>query len=100
MEYDVSSTDNDILFYSSNDNCDTLYNICNVDDNIDNNNVDDRGLYHRHQQYLYEEQILGKVLATIPYAGYLTILLNDYPYLKMAVLGGMLLSVLLSRDPN
>ena len=57
----------------------------------DNNPVDDRGLYPRGQHYLKDKQVIGKVLGTIPYAGYLTILLNDYPMLKMAVLGGMLL---------
>ena len=40
------------------------------------------------------------MLGIIPYAGYVTILLNDYPALKMAVLGAMLLSVLVSKDPN
>ena len=36
----------------------------------------------------------------MPYAGYLTILLNDYPMLKFAVLGAMLISVLIQKDPN
>ena len=61
--------------------------------------MDDRGLY-KNSLYLKEEQIVGKVLGIVPYAGYLTIVLNDYPALKYAVLGGMLLSVLLSKDPN
>ena len=66
----------------------------------DNNNVDDRGLYPRNVFYLEEEHIIGKVLGICPYAGYVTILLNDYPQLKIAVLGSMLLSVLISKDPN
>ena len=36
----------------------------------------------------------------VPYAGYMTILLNDYPMFKFIVLGGMLISVLLQKDPN
>jgi len=66
----------------------------------DNNPVDDRGLYPRGVYYLTENQVIGKVAGMIPYAGYLTIVLNDYPMLKFLVLGGMLLSVLMSKDPN
>ena len=40
------------------------------------------------------------VFRIVPYAGYLTIVLNDYPMLKFVVLGGMLVSVLLQKDPN
>ena len=36
----------------------------------------------------------------VPYAGYLTIVLNDYPMLKFAMLGTMLITVLISKDPN
>ena len=50
--------------------------------------------------YLNDKQVVGKVLGIMPYAGYLTILLNDYPMLKFVVLGGMLVSVLLQKDPN
>ena len=66
----------------------------------DNNPVDDRGLYPRGVHYLKDKQIIGKVLGTVPYAGFPTIILNDYPMVKMAVLGGMLLSVLIGKDPN
>lgn len=45
----------------------------------DNNNVDDRGLYPRNTFYLEEDHIIGKVFGITPYAGYLTIVLNDYP---------------------
>ena len=44
--------------------------------------------------------VVGKVAGIVPYAGYLTILLNDYPAFKYAVLGLMLISVLLQKDPN
>ena len=66
----------------------------------DNNPVDDRGLYKHKMLYLNDKQVVGKVLGIMPYAGYLTILLNDYPMLKFVVLGGMLISVLLQKDPN
>lgn len=60
----------------------------------DNNPVDDRGLYPRGQSYLLEKQIVGKVSGILPYGGYLTILLNDFPMFKYAMLGLMLISVL------
>jgi signal peptidase len=66
----------------------------------DNNPVDDRGLYPRGVFYLNEKQVIGKVAGMIPYAGYLTIVLNDYPMIKFLVLGGMMLSVIMSKDPN
>ena len=47
-----------------------------------------------------EKQVIGKVGGMIPYCGYLTIILNDYPMLKFLVLGGMMLSVIMSKDPN
>ena len=45
----------------------------------DNNPVDDRGLYPKGLTYLTEDMVVGKVAGIVPYAGYLTILLNDYP---------------------
>ena len=66
----------------------------------DNNPVDDRGLYKSRMPYITNEMVVGKVLGIMPYAGYLTILLNDYPMLKFIVLGGMLVSVLVQKDPN
>lgn len=66
----------------------------------DNNPVDDRGLYTRGMYYLNDKQVIGKVAGIIPHAGYLTIVLNDYPMIKFLVLGGMMLSVIMSKDPN
>ena len=45
----------------------------------DNNPVDDRGLYPKGLTYLTDDMVVGKVAGIVPYAGYLTILLNDYP---------------------
>ena len=62
--------------------------------------MDDRGLYPRGQNYLLEKQIVGKVAGILPYGGYLTILLNDFPMFKWGMLGIMLISVLVQKDPN
>ena len=50
--------------------------------------------------YIREEQIIGKVVGIAPYLGYFTIVLNDYPAAKWGMLGSMLLTVMLSKDPN
>ena len=66
----------------------------------DNNEVNDRGLYERGQFWLNRKHIHGRIKGFLPKIGYLTILLNDYPYVKYAVLGIMGLMVLTSKDPN
>ncbi|GAA5881849.1 hypothetical protein JCM3774_003057 [Rhodotorula dairenensis] len=63
----------------------------------DNNPVDDVGLY-RGMRYLKRSHLVGKVQAYVPYVGYGTILMNDYPKLKyalLAILGG---GILLQRE--
>ncbi len=50
--------------------------------------------------YLDESNIVGHVFATIPYSGYFTLLLNDYPMVKYALLACMFISVLVTKDPN
>ena len=64
----------------------------------DNNPVDDRGLYPKGVAYLDEDNIVGHVYANIPYSGYMTLLLNDYPYVKYSLIGFMLLTSLVSKD--
>ena len=64
----------------------------------DNNPVDDRGLYPKGVAYLDEDMIVGHVYANIPYSGYMTLLLNDYPYVKYTLIGFMLLTSLVSKD--
>lgn len=64
----------------------------------DNNNVDDRGLYAFGQLWLERGDIIGIARASVPYAGMLTILLNDYPILKYLMVGGMAVLVLTQRE--
>lgn len=66
----------------------------------DNNPVDDRGLYPRNVFWLNKKHIIGKIRAYCPYVGYLTIVINDYPILKYSLIGMMLLSVIISKDPE
>lgn len=65
----------------------------------DNNLADDTELYARGQTHLNrEEDVIGSVMGFIPFVGYVTILLSEYPWLKQAMLGIMGLMVVLQRE--
>lgn len=66
----------------------------------DNNQVDDRALYEDGQIWLHKSDLMGKVRGYLPYLGIITILLNDYPMLKYALIGMMSLLVLIAKDPQ
>ncbi|PAV17821.1 sec11 c [Pyrrhoderma noxium] len=63
----------------------------------DNNLQDDIGLY-QGLQWLEKKHIIGKVDGFLPYIGYVTIVMNDYPQLKFALLGGLGLLALFQRE--
>ena len=64
----------------------------------DNNVADDTELYARGQNYLVREDIIGSVIAYIPFVGYVTIMLSEHPWMKSVMLGGMGLLALLQRE--
>ncbi|KAL2916882.1 Signal peptidase complex catalytic subunit [Polyrhizophydium stewartii] len=66
----------------------------------DNNPGNDRGLYDAGQQWLEEDDIVGRVAGHLPYVGMFTILLNDYPVLKFVMLGLVGLSVLVTPSES
>lgn len=57
-----------------------------------------RPRYARGQDYLERSDIIGSVVAYVPFVGYVTILLSEYPWLKTAMLGIMGLMVVLQRE--
>jgi len=63
----------------------------------DNNPVDDLELY-RGIEWLERKHIVGKVRGFLPYIGYVTIAMNDFPQLKYALLGGLGLLALIQRE--
>jgi len=63
----------------------------------DNNVVDDIGLY-QGLDWLEKKHIVGKVRGFVPYVGYVTIMMNDFPQLKYALLGGLGLLALFQRE--
>ncbi|GAB0490188.1 hypothetical protein MMPV_001420 [Pyropia vietnamensis] len=63
----------------------------------DNNLPDDRELYG-DRKWLSREMVVGRAFAFLPRAGMLTILMNEYPKLKYALLGGLSLLALVAGD--
>ena len=65
----------------------------------DNNALDDTELYAAGQRFLTRSKdVIGSVVGYIPFVGYGTILLSEYPWLKSVMLAGMGISVFLSRE--
>lgn len=64
----------------------------------DNNLADDTELYARGQDYIERKDIIGSVVAYIPFVGYVTILLSEHPWLKTVMLGLMGLVVVVQRE--
>jgi hypothetical protein len=51
----------------------------------DNNYGDDRVLYAPGQDWLHREHIMGRAVGFLPHVGRVTIIMNDYPYIKVRV---------------
>lgn len=49
----------------------------------DNNRVDDRGLYAEGQLWLTPKDVVGRARGFLPYVGMVTIMMNEYPKLKV-----------------
>ncbi|EME88580.1 uncharacterized protein MYCFIDRAFT_54228 [Pseudocercospora fijiensis CIRAD86] len=65
----------------------------------DNNAADDTELYARGQSYLdRSKDVIGSVFAYVPFVGYVTILLSEYPWLKTVMLVFMAATVVLQRE--
>ncbi|PAA86009.1 hypothetical protein BOX15_Mlig003678g1, partial [Macrostomum lignano] len=64
----------------------------------DNNAIDDRGLYAPGQLWLEKGDVIGRAKGFVPYIGMVTIVMNDYPKFKYAVLGLLGIFVLLNRE--
>lgn len=65
----------------------------------DNNGADDTELYASGQSYLdRSKDVVGSVVGYMPFVGYVTILLSEYPWLKTAMLVFMALTVVLQRE--
>ena len=64
----------------------------------DANDIDDRGLYPHKQHFLGKDEIMGRAYGFLPYVGNITILLNDYPWMKWVLIGTMAFFTMIGRD--
>lgn len=65
----------------------------------DNNAADDTELYARGQSFLdRKKDVVGSVVGYVPFVGYVTILLSEYPWLKTVMLAFMGLTVVFQRE--
>jgi len=64
----------------------------------DNNYANDRGLYKPGQDWLQKKHLIGRVVGYCPYVGMLTIIMNDYPFLKYMLIGILGFFVVTSKD--
>ena len=55
----------------------------------DHNSIDDRGLYAPGQFWLTKKDVVGRARGYLPYVGIVTIIMNQYPKFKYAVLACM-----------
>eukprot|EP00033_Pygsuia_biforma_P003808 GCRY01004173.1.p1 GENE.GCRY01004173.1~~GCRY01004173.1.p1 ORF type:complete len:181 (+),score=14.65 GCRY01004173.1:71-613(+) len=64
----------------------------------DNNPVNDRGLYPPQQRWLSRSNIVGRAQMFMPHVGIVTIIMNDYPYLKYSIIAILGLFVLTNKE--
>jgi hypothetical protein len=64
----------------------------------DNNYGDDKVLYADGQSWLHREHIMGRAVGYLPHVGRVTIIMNDYPYVKYLLIGVLGLLVVTSKD--
>ncbi|KAF2072001.1 hypothetical protein CYY_006690 [Polysphondylium violaceum] len=64
----------------------------------DNNPVDDRGLYAEGQLWLNRNHIIGRARGYLPYVGMVTIMMHDFPQLKIFLVVVLALFVLSTRE--
>eukprot|EP00238_Polyblepharides_amylifera_P004510 CAMPEP_0196579202 /NCGR_PEP_ID=MMETSP1081-20130531/18731_1 /TAXON_ID=36882 /ORGANISM="Pyramimonas amylifera, Strain CCMP720" /LENGTH=122 /DNA_ID=CAMNT_0041898703 /DNA_START=413 /DNA_END=781 /DNA_ORIENTATION=+ len=64
----------------------------------DNNYGDDTVLYAEGQNWLTKKNIMGRAVGFLPYVGMVTIMMNDYPYVKFLLIGILGLLVITSKE--
>ncbi|KAJ3246491.1 Signal peptidase complex catalytic subunit S11A [Chytriomyces hyalinus] len=63
----------------------------------DNNRDDDRVMYNTGQMWVTDKEVIGRVSGFVPYIGMVTIVINDYPRLKVLMLGVLALIALVTK---
>ena len=60
--------------------------------------MDDRGLYNPGQLWIERDDIIGRAKGYVPFAGAVTILMNDFPYFKVLLIAGLGFVVIFTRE--
>ena len=55
-------------------------------------------LYNPGQKWLKQKHVMGRAVGFLPYVGMVTIVMNDYPWLKYSVIGLLGILCLLGLD--
>eukprot|EP01101_Sappina_pedata_P002498 TRINITY_DN12732_c0_g1_i1.p1 TRINITY_DN12732_c0_g1~~TRINITY_DN12732_c0_g1_i1.p1 ORF type:complete len:211 (-),score=72.21 TRINITY_DN12732_c0_g1_i1:211-843(-) len=77
---------------------DTVYPSVEILTKGDNNAVDDLSLYNRGQKWIVNKHVIGRIKGYLPYIGYVTILMNDFPILKYLLILSLGLLVILFKE--
>ncbi|XP_038699770.1 signal peptidase complex catalytic subunit SEC11A-like [Tripterygium wilfordii] len=64
----------------------------------DNNPVNDRGMYAYGQLWLQRQHVMGRAVGSVPYAGWMTIIMTEKPIIKYVLISVLVLMVLTSKD--
>lgn len=64
----------------------------------DNNYGDDKVLYAQGQEWLNKKHIMGRAIGYMPSVGMITIIMNDYPYIKYLLIFVLGMLVVTSKD--
>ncbi|KAJ6354855.1 hypothetical protein OIU76_027639 [Salix suchowensis] len=64
----------------------------------DANDWNDRSLYAYGQNWLKPQQIMGRAVGFVPYAGWVTIIMTEKPIIKYILVGALGLLVITSKD--
>uniref|UniRef100_A0A6T7YSY8 Signal peptidase complex catalytic subunit SEC11 n=1 Tax=Pyramimonas obovata TaxID=1411642 RepID=A0A6T7YSY8_9CHLO len=64
----------------------------------DNNYGDDKVLYAQGQEWLNKKHIMGRSIGFLPYVGMVTIVMNDFPYIKYLLIVVLGVLVVTSKD--
>ncbi|KAI9365418.1 hypothetical protein DFJ73DRAFT_807675 [Zopfochytrium polystomum] len=97
------------VFKIKNKDIPIVHRVLEVHDNIqtgeqflltkgDNNGLNDRGLYNPQQMWVSNKDVVGRVKGFLPYIGMVTIILTDYPILKVVLLAVMGLIVFMTKE--
>eukprot|EP00245_Coleochaete_scutata_P018267 TRINITY_DN93_c2_g1_i1.p1 TRINITY_DN93_c2_g1~~TRINITY_DN93_c2_g1_i1.p1 ORF type:complete len:199 (+),score=33.65 TRINITY_DN93_c2_g1_i1:70-597(+) len=65
----------------------------------DNNRMDDSyGVFAPGQLWLDRHHVMGRAIGYLPYVGYVTIIMTDFPWVKVLLIGALGIMILTTHD--